>query len=146
MRRGIIVSVAFQDAKRTGDGLIYILCKGWNRHRGLLRGALRAMRDGVTAVAHLAPHCPRRSALMIPQPPSTTLPLAMMPRIPISQSCSISLPISAIFTILETRFGFFTILPIFHHLPNFHHLQGGDEDVVPSSSKNLDDNIIVQGR
>ena len=56
--------MAFQDAKRTGDGLIYSLCKGWYRHRGLLRGALRAMRDSETAVAHLAPHCPRRSALM----------------------------------------------------------------------------------
>ena len=67
VRRGIIFPEVFQDAKRTRDGLIYILCKGWNRHRGQLRGALRARRDGVTVVAHLAPDCPRRSALMIPQ-------------------------------------------------------------------------------
>ena len=80
MRRGIIVSVALQDAKHAGDDLIYILCKGWYRHRGLLRGTLRAMRDGITAVAHLAPDCPRRSALTIPQRPLTTLSLAMMPR------------------------------------------------------------------
>jgi len=80
VRRGIIVSVAFQDARRAGDGLIYILCKGWYRHRGQLRGTLSAMRDGVTAAAHLAPDYPRRSALTIPQRPLTTLSLAMMPR------------------------------------------------------------------
>ena len=79
MRRGIIFPDAFPDAKRTGDGLINILCKGWYRHRGQLRGTLRAMRDGVTAVAHLAPDYPRRSALTIPQRPLTTLSLAMMP-------------------------------------------------------------------
>ena len=114
---GYYFSVAFQDAKHTGDGLIYILCKGWYRHRGLLRGAPRAMRDGVTAVAHLAPHCPRRSALTIPQPPLTTLSLAMMPRIPIKSMPRHApfrvLPISTIGTILETR------LSLFHHFTHF---------------------------
>ena len=59
---------AFQDAKRTGNGLAHTLCKGWSRYPRLLRGALRALHDGeAAAVAHLAPHLPRRSPLMIPE-------------------------------------------------------------------------------
>ena len=42
------------------QGLVSVLAryKGWHRHRGVPRGALRAMRDGVAAVAHLAPAAP----------------------------------------------------------------------------------------
>ena len=59
---------AFQDAKRTGNGLAHTLCKGWSRYPRLLRGALRALHDGeAAAVAHLEPHLPRRSPLMIPE-------------------------------------------------------------------------------
>ena len=55
---------AFQDAKRTGNGLAHTLCKGWSRYPRLLRGALRALHDGeAAAVAHL----PRRSPLIIPE-------------------------------------------------------------------------------
>ena len=65
---GICMFGAFQDAKRTGNGLVYTLCKGWSRYPRLLRGALRALHDGeAAAVAHLAPHLPRRSPLIIPE-------------------------------------------------------------------------------
>ena len=117
---GICMFGAFQDAKRTGNGLVYTLCKGWSRYPRLLRGVLRARRDGeAAAVAHLAPHLPRRSTLMIPQPPSTTLPPTMMPRIPISPQLSI---------ILQTPhpnrsngYPFYPFYPFFHHFTHFTH-------------------------